>query len=511
MAGVHSVELPAYAPARSALRSRWRLSWPLLAGALVYLYCLADAKGLLLDGDTLWHLAAGEWILRHGAVPVADPFSHTMRGAPWTAQEWLSEVVFAAAYRSGGFAAVVALAAAAFALTAALLTRFLLRWFEPAYVLLFVVVAVKMAAVHLLARPHLLVMPLLLLWAIELVEARCGSRAPRLLLLPLLAVWANLHGSFTFALALAGFLALEAVVEAPAAQRRAVARTWGRFLLLACVAALLTPNGWKGVSFTWKVLVESGPVLDLVEEWRSPDFHQAQPLEVWLLGLFGLAVVQGIRLPLMRAVLLLILIHLSLKHLRHVALLGLLSPVLLAPALAHHWNSRRSTKPQLNAADRALRLLCPPAGSAAVATALAALMVATVMAQRLRPIEPALPAAAAVLAAKGAGASGPVLNTYDWGGYLIFSGIPPFIDGRADVYGNALLKDYLDAIAPQSAADMHRLLDKYGIEWTLLEPRTAAIAALDLSPGWKRVHTDAQAVVHVRTRPRAEAAVPNHP
>jgi hypothetical protein len=109
----------------------------------------------------------------------------------------------------------------------------------------------------------------------------------------------------------------------------------------------------------------------------------------------------------MRAVLLLILIHLALKHLRHVALLGLLSPVLLAPALAHHWNGRRSTKPQLNAADRALRLLCPPAGAAAVAAALAALILATVMAQRLRPIEPTLPAAAAVLAAKGAGAAGP--------------------------------------------------------------------------------------------------------
>jgi hypothetical protein len=34
-------------------------------------------------------------------------------------------------------------------------------------------------------------------------------------------------------------------------------------------------------------------VLDLVEEWRSPDFHQASRSSL-LLGLFGLAVVQGI-------------------------------------------------------------------------------------------------------------------------------------------------------------------------------------------------------------------------
>jgi len=294
-------------------------------------------------------------------------------------------------------------------------------------------------------------------------------------------------------------------VEAPQAQRLAAAKAWGRFVLLTFASALLTPHLWDGMLFTWKVLVDSSPALDLIGEWRSPDFHQAQPLEVWLLGLIGIALVQGIRLPVMRVVLLLLLVHLSLKHLRHVALLGLLSPVLLAPALAAHWEKRRAARPQLQLADRALGRLSPPAGAGAWVLAVVILSLATVAAHRLRPFEPKVPAAA-VLAARGAGASGNVLNTYDWGGYLIFSGIPPFIDGRADMYGNALLKDYLDAVAPPSAADMHRLLDKYNIQWTLLEPRTAAIAALDLSPGWKRIHTDAQAVVHARTLPPAGAA-----
>jgi hypothetical protein len=340
-------------------------------------------------------------------------------------------------------------------------------------------------------------MPLLLVWVIELVNARCEARPPRLHLLAVLVLWANLHGSFTFALVLAAFFALEAVVEAPPAQRRATGRAWGLFVLLAFAAALLTPHGWDGMFFTWKVLVDSSPALDLIGEWRSPDFHQAQPLEVWLLGLIGVALVQGIRLPAMRVVLLLLLVHLSLKHLRHVALLGLLSPVLLAPALAAHWAQRRAARTQFHVADRALAKLSAPAGPAAWVLAVALLSLATVAAHRLRPVEPNVPSAA-VLAARAAGATGSVLNTYDWGGYLIFSGIPPFIDGRADMYGNALLKEYLDAIAPPSAADLHRVLDKYGIQWTLLEPRTAAIAALDLSPGWKRIHTDGQAVVHLR-------------
>ena len=33
----------------------------------------------------------------------------------------------------------------------------------------------------------------------------------------------------------------------------------------------------------------------------------------------------------------------------------------------------------------------------------------------------------------------PVLNNYDFGGYLIFFGVKVFVDGRTDMYGDAFL------------------------------------------------------------------------
>lgn len=499
MASGPSSGLAPLALRRSVPATPWRVSWPLIVAAAVYLYAIADATSLLMDGDTLWHIAAGQWVFEHGAVPTQDPFSHTMRGAPWVAHEWLAEVLFAAAYRAGGFAGVVALAAGAFALAMALLARFLLRWFEPIHVALFTMLALKMAAVHLLARPDVLVLPLMVWWASELVDARCQARAPRPRLIAAMVLWANLHGSFTFALALALFFAFEAVVQGARARRGEAAARWGAFLFLAVAGAALTPHPWDGFHFTWKVLVDNSHALDLIEEWRSPDFHQAQPLELWLLGLVGLALVQGIRVPALRVILLLGLVHLALRHQRHAALLGVLSPIVLAPALAAHWNERRRDARQLHVVDRALEKLAAPAGAAAVVALLALLPLSALVADRLRPFEPPVPASA-VRAARAAGLDGPVLNTYDWGGYLVFLGIPPFIDGRADMYGDKVLKDYLDLVAPTSAADMQRLLDKYGIQWTLLEPRTAALAALDLAPGWRRVHSDGKAVVHARVR-----------
>ena len=42
------------------------------------------------------------------------------------------------------------------------------------------------------------------------------------------------------------------------------------------------------------------------------------------------------------------------------------------------------------------------------------------------------------------------------------------------------------------------MLDQHRIGWTLLMPGTPAIALLDELPGWRRVHVDNVAVVHMR-------------
>ncbi len=193
----------------------------------------------------------------NGAVPTVDPFSHTMRGAAWTAHEWLSEVILAVAHQIGGWTFVVAVTALAFAATIALLTRALLRWLEPIYALLFAVLAVSMTAGHLLARPHILAMPLMMIWTIELVRASEEKRSPRLWLLPVMTLWANMHGGFTLGLALACAFAVEALLACPREQRLATGKTWGLFLALALGSALVTPHGVQGILFTWQMLVRT--------------------------------------------------------------------------------------------------------------------------------------------------------------------------------------------------------------------------------------------------------------
>jgi hypothetical protein len=97
---------------------------------------------------------------------------------------------------------------------------------------------------------------------------------------------------------------------------------------------------------------------------------------------------------------------------------------------------------------------------------------------------------------------GLLLNDYGWGGYLIWALDPPqrvFIDGRADVYGDAILRDYADMV--QLAPNWQQLIDRYAIRRVLLPPTTPLVQALRLLPAWRVVHEDDTSVLLVHSGP----------
>ena len=66
--------------------------------------------GLLNDGDTYWHIRAGEWMIAHGAVLRSRRvLLLPSAGAPWHTQEWLAEILMALGWRGGlaGYPSVV--------------------------------------------------------------------------------------------------------------------------------------------------------------------------------------------------------------------------------------------------------------------------------------------------------------------------------------------------------------------------------------------------------------------
>jgi hypothetical protein len=314
-----------------------------------------------------------------------------------------------------------------------------------------------------------------------------------------------------FGLALALFLGLEAVLS-PGCRALEV-RRWGVFCLLASTAALLRPNGMAG--FVEPFRLTAMPALQSsFTEWLSPDFHAFQPLEIWLLGVIALGLTTGARLPLSRVLLLLVLCHMALAHVRHAELLGFVAPLAIAASLGPQLAAKIRSSP-LSALGRGVARLAAPSRPPAVALAVAVAAVIS-LPLLLRPIErtddPVTPAAA-LAAAVRMGLEGPVFNNEGFGGYLIFSGVPVFIDGRAELYRNEFLGRYI-AAENGDGNTLAELLDEYGIVWTILVPQQAAASRLDGLPGWRRVYSDNRAVIHTRAVPpthRPRRRSPNLP
>jgi hypothetical protein len=235
-----------------------------------------------------------------------------------------------------------------------------------------------------------------------------------------MTLWANLHGSFIFGLVLVALMGIEALVDTKA-DRVSVARQWSLFLVAAIAVSLLNPNGWHGL--VHPVQLMSMTSVASITEWKSPDFQHLQPLELALAALLYVSLSRGVRLPVPRLFMLLGLIHMALQHSRHQMIAGVLGAVLLAEPLGRALRGEDKPAPVRRPAVQWILggLVC-----GLIATGI---RVAHPIVRTDGPVSPitALEHVPAKILSE------PVFNTYEFGGYLIFRNIKPFIDGRADL------------------------------------------------------------------------------
>jgi hypothetical protein len=454
----------------------------LAAAALAFAVPLF-APAVLNDGDTYWHIAAGQWMLDNQAVLRIDPFSYTFAGHPWQTHEWLGEIVMALAYLGAGWSGITLLFGAAAALTAGLLAYHLSRWLHGLGLIVTLVLSLTCVAGSLLARPHLLALPLLELWVAELVMARADARGPSWKLLALMMLWANLHASFLIGLILVVPFAVDAVLDDPAT-RGAAAKRWGGFMAAAFVAALITPYGISGLTFPFRLMAI--PSLQAVLEWAPTDLQTPQPLTFAVAAALYVLLTRGAKVKPISVAVLLGLLYLALAHARHQTLIAIAAPLILAEPLGAVLASRQPmdvrVSPQL------------PVMAFGV---LVALMASLRLAIPLERQDGATTPASALAHVPASLARRPVLNDYAFGGYLIFEDVRPFIDSRVELYGENFIYRYRRMIAPDKAL-LESTLDKYHIRWTILAANNPAAEAMDGMAGWHRLYADRWAVVHVK-------------
>ncbi|MCK1756260.1 hypothetical protein IVA78_13840 [Bradyrhizobium sp. 137] len=484
-----------------AVQGRARALTPLCVGAGAYLFFLFVGDTLLQDSDSFWQIKIGQWILDHGAVPTTDFYSFTRTGAPWISTSWLSQVMFAFCYAQWGWAGPVILTAVGVALSAAIFVYLLDAQIEAPRAVLFAMLALLLSLHHVLARPHILALPVMVAWVGLLMAAADRRSAPSWAWLPLMALWANLHGGFVLGLALIGPISLEAVEHAEKGRGLQLFLRWVLFGIGALVASCCTPYGWKTLMGATNIL-SLGELLSLIFEWMPANFATFTSFEGALLGLIALGYYRGLVLSAPRIFLILFLTWSALTHVRSIEAFAFLVPLVLAKPLGEMFS-----RPQIDATDG-------DRWPARYVTALGALMIVAASwsstsiymgHHRFSFTMTQTPVAAVDLLEQRKVQR--IFNAYQFGGYLISRDIPVFVDGRAELYGEKFVMDFFKATEGKKPDLLPRLLDEHKIDATLLVADAPGPQILDQLKGWKRIYTDDIAVIHVRENAEGSAAV----
>jgi hypothetical protein len=452
----------------------------LVIAVLLVPAALVSSQSIFNDGDVSWHIATGQWILDHRAIPTTDPFSFTWASKPWVPIEWLSEVLYASAYRIAAYSGVAALVTAALMALHAVVFVNASRWIRP---LLPVVLMDFTLIPTMLARPHLLTWPLLALWTWLMLRAREADRAPPLASALVMTVWANLHGSFVFGLLIAAVFGFEALIATP--ERARVIRQWGLFGLVCALAVCINGNGFEGVVHPLRFT--GLKMLPLIDEWK-PSSLSLTPVFFGVLAVTLLLILwRRPRMHWVRWALLAGMLALALLQARHQGMLAIIAAMVLPEAIAKD----QPVALDLGRRQRAMLLLIPAM----------ALLVVVRAALPIRPIESDSNPWHLIAAVPPQLRAQPVFNGYSMGGPLILSGIRPYIDGRGDMYGDELVLGYA-TISNGNAAAFDAAVRRWNIGWVMLPNWNVKLTALlDRSPAWRRAYRDKVGVIYVRRSP----------
>ena len=477
---------------------------------VAFLLIFAGAAQPITDRDFWWHLKTGQYIAATRAIPHTDIFSSVRFGSEWITHEWLSEVFIYGIFRALGFPGLITIFA--FIITVSFSISYLIcrtRAVPPVIAAFATLLGAFATMLTWGVRPQMFSMLLASIFLFVLDRYARGGRSSALWsLVPLTILWANLHAGYALGPTLIFFTAVALLLEPWLLPGRG-AVDWRRirllgWVLIICVLVVsLNPNGLRLYTYPFETLNSSSMML-YIQEWRSPNFHDSRFLGLALLLLACLFVFalsnKGPRLH--ELLLLLVTAWGALHSGRNIPFFALVAIPLVAE---HLWNWIGSYPAGKLALDEGnirkdpFIKLAINGSLMLLVTMLIVLGVYRAWAEQNKTEVEQFPAAATdfINAQK---LPQPILNDYDWGGYIIWRLYPDYkvyIDGRADVYGEQILTSFFNTY--EGRPGWSELLDRDGIQTVVIKPNVPLASLLRVtSSSWTSIYEDKQAVIFIR-------------
>ena len=497
----HEPPAPETAQTASTVKSRslsavlrYMFSFPVMLGTLLVGAVFVVSRRFAVDPDLWWHLKNGQNILATHHWPTTDPFSFTVAGQPWISTQWIGDVLMGAVARVAGLQGLEALLVVlggsvmvGLYVFASLRAGNSKAGFAAATILL------APAYLSFSLRPQMLGYLFLILTLITLEQFRRGNSKYVWLLPLLILVWVNTHGSFIIGMvAIAAYWlgglfdvhlgGIESVQWTPA-QRLRLAIVF----LLSLLALTITPYGSEMALYPFQVASSLPIGVANVLEWQPMPFNivAGKFFLALLLGFFLLQIAFRFTWRLEELGLFLFGTMMACLHVRFILLFVPFFAPLLATILGKWVPRYESSKDKyiLNAAVMA-------GAAVAIVCFFPSYREMEQFVARDFPVR-------AVEYIEQHPVPRPMLNSYGFGGYLVWKDIRVFVDGRADPYerGGSLADYFYITHLKRGAAEV---LQRYGINSCLLysdEPLATLLANL---PGWRRAYADNLSVLFVK-------------
>ena len=474
---------------------RVAFSFPAMLTVLLLGVLWILSSGNLNDTDIWWHLRNAEYLFETHHLPSQDMYSFTVAGEGWMNHEWFGEIPFYAAWRLDGLVGITVLRLLLVE-SIFLLLLYLCQRSSGNFKASILACGFCSFLGSISFGPRMILFGYLYMVLVLIVLERFRSKGKGLWLLPpVFCLWVNTHGSWVLGFILfsvtaaAGFVdgrwgRVESLKWSSQQRRKLIAAG-----LASAAALFVNPYGWRLVVYPIQFGSKLKVPIENVTEWSSVSFHDARGTLTILLvfGLLLVALVRDRRWLLAEIAALLLAIYFGLTYVRFLLFLSIIA----APLLAKLLDFIPSYQPDLDKPIINMMLMVVfgvgvfhsfPLMSETALQAELAREYPTQILPYLRTHPPA----------------GPVLNQFEWGGYLIFyePKMKVFIDSRVDVFEYAgVFGDYLDLVQLKNPRE---ILEKYGIRYVLFPPAERLTYILQHDPRWKVNYRDAVSVLFER-------------
>jgi len=418
------------------------------------------------NSDIFWQIRTGQLILETGSIPESDPFSFTKEGSQWIGREWLSGLVFHLVDSSWGFAGLsmfslllgLVLAGVLFAGFMAV-SASMLRALVCCGAFLF------FSAFRLqLLRPEVFGFLFFAIFLLIFLKIKKPGPLELAALFVIEVAWANMHASAILGPVVA-FLLL------PEIRRKLI------FTAILFAALCVTPFGLEAVLFPVKHLL-SGFTMGNVSDWRSPSLSLSR-VDFSVIGAISMAIgaagamIRTRRIELGLAILSAAMLAAGIYSARFLpfAIMSLLFMICVLTGKDEDIKKHKSPFAvfAILAGASALAYFCGVPYSAAIDDG----RIYFEKGRRggLGIDESMFPSDAVTFVEKNI-SDIRMLNDMAYGGYFIYRFWPTrkvFIDTRTEVYGDAFIKEYSEALFDESAFD--RIANKYKVSHVIYDAR----------------------------------------